>query len=73
MRDCRRADRQGGGVRGGDVNLPTGAGDQQFHTVGLAAFPSPQLDLKLDYRRALDDAAGSPRADHLLGGVGFFF
>jgi len=29
--------------------------------------------LKIDYQFALDNAPDSPRADHLLGAVGFFF
>lgn len=68
-----KQDLQQSGVRGTDVNLPTGAGDQQYHTVGFAAFPSPKLVLKLDYQKAIDDAADSPHSDHILGGLGFFF
>jgi hypothetical protein len=66
-------DLQTGGFSGTDTNLPTGQGKRQFHTIGLAAFPAPQLVLKLDYQFALDDAPNSPRADHFLGAVGFFF
>ena len=66
-------DLQTGGFSGEDANLPTGQGKRQFHTIGLAAFPTPQIVLKLDYQFALDDAPHSPRADHLLGAVGFFF
>lgn len=64
---------QTGGSAGIDDNLPTGQGRRQFHTFGLALFPTPQIVLKLDYQLALDDAPDSPRADHLLGAVGFFF
>lgn len=64
---------QTGGFSGSDDNDPTGQGKRQFHTVGLAMFPSPQVVLKIDYQFALDDAPGSPRADHILGAVGFFF
>ena len=64
---------QTGGFAGIDDNLPTGQGRRQFHTFGLALFPTPQIVLKLDYQFALDDAPNSPRADHLLGAVGFFF
>jgi hypothetical protein len=64
---------QTGGFGGDDLNLPTGAGKQQFHTLGVALFPSPQVVLKLDYQFALDDAPDSPHADHFLGAIGFFF
>jgi hypothetical protein len=64
---------QTGGFAGTDDNLPTGQGRRQFHTFGLALFPTPQVVLKLDYQFALDNAPDSPRADHLLGAVGFFF
>jgi hypothetical protein len=64
---------QTGGFSGIDDNLPTGQGQQRFHTLGLAVFPTPQVVLKLDYQFALDDAPDSPRADHFLGAVGFFF
>jgi hypothetical protein len=64
---------QTGGFAGIDENLPTGQGQRQFHTFGLALFPTPQVVLKLDYQLALDNAQDSPRADHLLGAVGFFF
>jgi len=64
---------QASGFRGRDDNFPTGQGKRQFHTFGIAAFPTPQIVLKLDYQFALDDAPSSPQADHLLGAVGFFF
>ena len=64
---------QTGGFAGIDENLPTGQGQREFHTIGMALFPTPQVVLKLDYQFALDDAPDSPRADHLLGAVGFFF
>jgi hypothetical protein len=64
---------QTGGFAGTDDNLPTGQGQRQFHTFGLALFPTPQVVLKIDYQFALDNAPDSPRADHLLGAVGFFF
>ena len=66
-------DLQTGGFAGSDQNLPTGQGRRQFHTIGLALFPTPQVVLKLDYQFALDDARDSPQADHFLGAVGFFF
>ncbi|HXX41529.1 MAG TPA: hypothetical protein VEI58_04610, partial [Chthoniobacterales bacterium] len=66
-------DLQTGGFEGRDMNLPTGQGTRQFHTIGIAAFPAPQIVLKLDYQFAFDDAPNSPHADHLLGAIGFFF
>jgi hypothetical protein len=66
-------DIQTGGFSGSDENRPTGQGRRQFHTLGVALFPTPQVVLKLDYQFALDDAPDSPQADHLLGAVGFFF
>ena len=64
---------QTGGFAGSDQNMPTGQGQRQFHTIGIALFPTPQVVLKLDYQFALDDAPDSPHADHFLGAVGFFF
>ena len=64
---------QTGGFAGTDENLPSGQGQRQFHTLGMALFPTLQLVLKVDYQFALDKAPDSPRADHLLGAVGFFF
>lgn len=64
---------QTGGFAGTDENLATGQGQRQFHTLGMALFPTPQVVLKIDYQLALDNAPNSPRADHLLGAVGFFF
>lgn len=64
---------QTGGFAGTDDNLPTGQGQRQFHTFGLALFPTPQVVLKLDYQFVFDNATNSPHADHLLGAVGFFF
>ncbi len=64
---------QTGGFRGNDSNAPTGAGRLQFHTLGLAFFPIPELVLKIDYQFALDDAPNSPKSDHFLGSVGWFF
>jgi len=54
-------------------NQPTGAGNLQFHTVGIAVFPSPNLALKLNYQHVIDGEPGWARSDSLLGGVGFFF
>ncbi len=61
------------GVAGRDANAPDGTGRQQFHTFGVAAFPTPQIVLKVDCRIARDGSSSTPKDDHVLGGVGFFF
>ena len=66
-------DLQLGGFKGTDVNAPTGAGRMQFHTVGVAFFPTPKLVLKLDYQHVEAKVAGGAKSDSVLGGVGFFF
>jgi hypothetical protein len=66
-------DRQTGGFAGTDANTPTGAGREQFHTIGIAAFPTPELVLKLNYQHVLDDQPGGPNADLVLGAVGWLF
>lgn len=65
--------RQTAGFAGTDANTPTGAGRLQFHTMGVAVFPTRQLVLKLNYRHVVSGQQGGARADALLGGVGFFF
>ncbi len=64
---------QTGGFAGTDLNLPTGSGRMQFHDVGVAIYPTPELVLKLNYTKALNSAPGGAQADSVLGGVGFFF
>jgi hypothetical protein len=64
---------QTGGFAGTDPNMPTGAGQLQFHTVGIAVFPSPKLVLKATYQKVNDRAPGGANADSVLGGIGFFF
>jgi hypothetical protein len=64
---------QTGGFAGTDANLPTGAGQRQFHTAGLAIFPSPKLVLKATYQRVIDKSITGALSDSFLGGVGFFF
>jgi hypothetical protein len=59
---------QTGGFAGSDANAPTSAGRPQFHTVGVAVFPTPKVVLKLDYQKVL-----GVRQDSVLGAVGFFF
>ena len=66
-------DLQTSGFQGSDVNAPTGAGKLQFHTVGVAVFPTPQLVLKLTYEKVLDQQHGGAKSDSVLGGLGFFF
>ena len=64
---------QTGGVKGTDADTPTGAGQLQFHDVGVAVFPSSKLVLKLNYTHAEDRESGGAKSDAILGGVGFFF
>jgi hypothetical protein len=66
-------DRQTGGFAGSDANTPTGAGREQFHTIGVAVFPTPELVLKLDYQKVLDREPGGAKSDSVLGGVGWHF
>lgn len=64
---------QHGGFAGTDLDLPTGAGWLQFHTAGIAVFPSPQVVLKASYQRVINKELLGARSDSVLGGVGFFF
>jgi hypothetical protein len=64
---------QTAGFAGSDLNLPTGAGQTQFHTAGVAVFPSPKLVLKATYQKVINNDPAGARSDSVLGGVGFFF
>lgn len=64
---------QTGGFAGTDLNIPTGAGITQFHDIGLAVYPTPELVLKVGYTKVINAAPGGPLSDSVLGGVGFFF
>ncbi|HZE56052.1 MAG TPA: hypothetical protein VE111_22585 [Bradyrhizobium sp.] len=64
---------QTGGFAGTDTNMPTGAGQRQFHTAGFAIFPSPKVVLKATYQRVIDRSIAGALSDSFLGGVGFFF
>jgi hypothetical protein len=68
-----RENLQTGGFAGTDANMPTGAGQRQFHTAGLAIFPSPKLVLKATYQHVIDKSVVGALSDSFLGGVGFFF
>ncbi len=61
------------GFAGTDLNLPTGAGQTQFHTTGVAVFPSPEIVLKVTYQKVKNNDPLGARRDSILGGVGFFF
>jgi hypothetical protein len=61
------------GFAGTDANAPTGAGQIQFHTAGIAIFPSPKLALKATYQKVINRDPAHARSDSFLGGVGFFF
>ena len=64
---------QTGGFAGTDANAPTGAGQRQFHTAGVAVFPSPKIVLKATYQHVIDKSLVGALSDSYLGGVGFFF
>jgi hypothetical protein len=64
---------QTGGFAGADLNLPTGAGQTQFHTAGVAVFPSPQIALKATYQKVINRDPAGANSDSVLGGIGFFF
>jgi hypothetical protein len=64
---------QTAGYAGTDVNTPTGAGQRQFHTMGVAVFPSPKIVLKATYQKVIDKSLVGALSDSFLGGVGFFF
>lgn len=65
--------RQAVGFSGLDDNTPSGSGRISYHTVGIAAFPTSSVVLKLDYQAVRDGSSTGPQSDHVLGGVGFFF
>ena len=69
----RRDPRSGGGFGGTDLNRPTGAGQTQFHTAGIAVFPSPQIVLKATWQKVINRDPAGANSDSVLGGVGFFF
>jgi len=64
---------QAGGFAGTDDNTPTGAGQIQFHTFGLAVFPSPKIVLKATYQKVKNNDPVGALSDTFLGAVGFFF
>ena len=64
---------QNGHFAGTDLNQPTGQGRMQFHTAGVAVVPSPKVQLKATYQRAISNEPGGPKSDYVLGGVGFQF
>jgi hypothetical protein len=64
---------QTAGFAGTDANLPTGQGQTQFHDLGVAIFPSPEIVLKATYQKVINKDPAGANADTFLGGVGFFF
>jgi hypothetical protein len=64
---------QPGGFAGTDLNMATGAGQTQFHNVGVAVFPSPQIVLKATWQKVINRDPAGANSDSVLGGVGFFF
>ena len=68
-----RENRQTKGFAGTDDNTPTGAGQLQYHTAGIAVFPSPKVVLKLNYQKVISKEEGGAKSDSVLGGLGIFF
>ena len=68
-----RQNLQTGGVFGIDADGSTGSGDMQFHDIGIAVFPSPNLVLKLNYQKAIDKSPGGPMSDKVIAGVGWLW
>ncbi len=68
-----RIDFQTSGYRGTDPDAPTGAGNVQYHSAGVAVFPTPEVVFKLTYQHVIDRSQSGARSDSILGGVGFFF
>src|SRR5262249_29194389 len=64
---------QTSGFAGTDENLPTGAGQTQFHTAGIAVFPSPKIVLKATYQHVKNNDPVGALSDSFLGAIGFFF
>jgi hypothetical protein len=64
---------QTAGFAGTDLNQPTGAGRTQFHSAGVAVFPSPNLVLKATYQKVINRDPAGANSDSVLGGLGFFF
>jgi hypothetical protein len=64
---------QTSGFAGIDANTPTGAGQTQFHNVGIAVYPSPELVLKATWQKVINRDPAGAQSDSFLGGVGFFF
>jgi hypothetical protein len=64
---------QARGFTGTDLNAPTGKGQVQFHTAGIAIAPSPKVALKLTYQKAVNSDLTGANADYVLGGIGFSF
>jgi hypothetical protein len=64
---------QTGGFAGTDADLPTGAGQLQFHTFGIAIFPTPKVVLKATYQKVISNDPMGANSDSFLGAVGFFF
>lgn len=66
-------DLQTSGVNGTDLNAPTGAGFNTYHTFGAALFPTRKVVLKADYQFVIDKDQQTADQKSLLGAVGFFF
>jgi hypothetical protein len=68
-----RQNLQTGGLFGIDPNNSIGHGDQTYHHVGVAVFPTPSLVFKLDYTKIYDKSPLGPQSDRVLGAVGWLW
>jgi hypothetical protein len=50
-----------------------GHGQQTFHDVGIALFPTPSLVMKLNYTKVIDRSAIGANSDSVLGGIGWLW
>jgi hypothetical protein len=64
---------QTGGFAGTDTDMPIGLGQQQFHTVGVAVFPTPKVVLKATYQKVINNDPAGANSDSVLGAVGWLF
>jgi hypothetical protein len=64
---------QTGGFAGADTGITTGHGQQTFHDIGLAVFPTPSLVMKLNYTKVIDRSATGAQSDSVLGGIGWLW
>jgi hypothetical protein len=64
---------QTAGFAGTDTAFMGGHGQQTFHDVGIALFPTPSLVMKLNYTKVIDRSAIGANSDSVLGGIGWLW